>query len=130
LSQGQTRALVPVQALWILCLPLFDTVRLLVWCTALGVSPFRADQEHLHHMFQRRGFGHASSAAIILALHTMSATLGLVGPALGLSEFSLFALFMLLFLVYVLWLGYPWRQQRWLGGALSASDRDPLAPRA
>ena len=36
LTQGDERAFQPVQALWFLLIPLSDTVRLLIWRTAMG----------------------------------------------------------------------------------------------
>jgi UDP-GlcNAc:undecaprenyl-phosphate GlcNAc-1-phosphate transferase len=46
LSQGEQCAVAPAQALWIMLIPLMDTVRLFIWRSALGGSPFSADQHH------------------------------------------------------------------------------------
>lgn len=118
LSQGSERAFAPVQALWIVLVPLFDTVRLLIWRPVRGISPFRGDQEHLHHLLRRHGLSHRRTVTTVLLSCGATAVFGVAGPQLGVSEFWMFYLFMGLFAAYALWLGHAWWQRRWLGAAL------------
>ena len=127
LSQGSGRVIAPAQALWIAVIPLMDTVRLLIWRAAQGQSPFKGDQEHLHHVLRRLGVNAGRSVGWILAMALGAAVFGVTAPALGISELSLFYGFMGLFTAYALfmaWIGF----QRGLFGRpmearLGAGDR-------
>ena len=45
-------------ALAVLCLPVFDTLRVMAMRIFRGVSPFQRDSNHLHHTFVKVGFSH------------------------------------------------------------------------
>ncbi|MFQ5545739.1 MAG: MraY family glycosyltransferase [Acidiferrobacterales bacterium] len=74
LSQGENRAMTPVTALWILALPLIDTVSILLRRVLSGRSPFSGDRDHLHHILLMAGCsvnktnGVLLSATLILGL--------------------------------------------------------------
>ncbi len=108
LSQGETRAIAPVQALWFLLVPLFDTVRLLIWRPARGCSPFAASRDHLHHVLRSYGLDHADCAWLMLYVAAIAALFGLAAPGLGISEFALFYLFMVLFTAFALGVNWLW----------------------
>jgi UDP-GlcNAc:undecaprenyl-phosphate GlcNAc-1-phosphate transferase len=112
LSQGNSRAIAPVQALWLLAIPLMGTVRLLVWRLCMGRSPFSGDQEHLHHVLRRLGLSTGHSVAVVLVLALAGAAFGLAGPTLGVSEIGLFLTFMACFCTYALFLGFGWWRGR------------------
>ncbi|MEM7405265.1 MAG: MraY family glycosyltransferase [Pseudomonadota bacterium] len=112
-----TRAMLPVQALWVLCVPLMDTVRLLVWRAAYGTGPFKPDRQHLHHVLQRRGWSHGQAAATVIALHATGVIAGLVAPGYGVSEFAMFYAFMALFFCYAVALGWEFDRQHGFSGA-------------
>ena len=108
LSQGDARAIAPAQALWILLVPLFDTVRLLIWRPVRGCSPFGASRDHIHHVLRSYGFGHGASAWLLLGIGAAAALFALLAPSLGISEFALFYLFMGLFTLYALIASWFW----------------------
>lgn len=54
LSQGNFHAMKPVTALWILAVPLFDTVAVMVRRITNGLSPFTSDCKHLHHLLMEQ----------------------------------------------------------------------------
>ena len=54
LSQGDHRAMAPVTALWILAVPLFDTLSVMIRRLVNGQSPFAADRGHLHHVLMEQ----------------------------------------------------------------------------
>lgn len=118
LTQGDERAFQPVQALWFLLIPLSDTVRLLIWRTAMGNSPFQGDQEHLHHVLRRLRLRHGLTVYLILALALAGAAFGILAPRLGMSELTLFMCFMAWFVVYSLALGVAWWRQSLFGISL------------
>lgn len=51
------------------CIPLFDTLRVMFVRILRGVSPFRADKTHLHHLFIDMGFSHLGAALSILSIN-------------------------------------------------------------
>lgn len=58
-------------ALSVLCIPVFDTVRVMSMRILRKTSPFRADKTHLHHLFIEMGFSHIGTTASILALNCL-----------------------------------------------------------
>lgn len=54
-----------VLALSILAYPLIDTLRVFSLRILKGKSPFTADKNHIHHSFEKIGFGHAKSSLSI-----------------------------------------------------------------
>ena len=68
----------PVFALWILAIPLFDTVSCMLRRIASGVTPMTPDRKHLHHLVL--AFGLTAGQAVQL-LNGIAFLLGLVGYA-------------------------------------------------
>lgn len=78
ISEGPRRAVSPVTTLWIVALPLYE----LVWSTARriigGVSPFRADRAHFHHLLLKAGFGVRGAFVMFATLAIFFAAIGLI----------------------------------------------------
>ena len=53
----------------ILCIPVFDTLRVMTARMTRGRSPFKPDKSHLHHLFIDMGFSHFGAAACILSMN-------------------------------------------------------------
>lgn len=62
--------LVPL-TLAILCVPVFDTLRVMVMRILRKTSPFHADKTHLHHIFIEMGFSHIGTTVSILSLNCL-----------------------------------------------------------
>lgn len=75
-SQLPGRAVSPAGIAWIVALPVVDTLSLMVRRVVMGRSPFVADREHLHHVFQRAGYTVAETS---YALTLVAAGFGAVG---------------------------------------------------
>jgi len=116
LSQGEHRAIAPVTALWLVALPLFDTVAIMLRRIINRKSPFSADKEHLHHALILAGIGVAPSALIILTLSSLAVAFGLYGYIYGLSEAIMFYLFLGGFVFYFFAMNRAWGTLRlmWL----------------
>ncbi|MFK7955081.1 MAG: MraY family glycosyltransferase [Lysobacterales bacterium] len=119
LSQGDARVIDPVTALWLLAIPLLDTVFVMIERPRAGESPFRAAQDHLHHLFLRAGFGRARSVLLILLLAIVFAGLGLAGQWLNIDQSWRFYGFIVMAAVYHQMLARAWRRRRWLGRDVS-----------
>ena len=55
----------------VLCIPVFDTVRVMSMRILRGRSPFSPDKTHLHHLFIDMGFSHLGAALFILLINTL-----------------------------------------------------------
>jgi hypothetical protein len=53
----------------VLCIPVFDTLRVMSLRILRGKSPFKPDKTHLHHLFIDMGFSHLGAALFILMLN-------------------------------------------------------------
>lgn len=53
----------------VLCIPVFDTVRVMIARISRGHSPFSPDKTHLHHLFIDMGFSHLGAAVSIISLN-------------------------------------------------------------
>lgn len=104
----------PTTALWILALPLMDTVSLMLRRVAHGKNPFVAGRDHLHHILLRAGYSHSQTVWIMLAIASLLALIGLVGWRLNLPEPLMFWGFIGLFLCYYFAVHHAWRFTRLL----------------
>ena len=61
--------LIPL-SLAIMCVPIFDTLRVMGARIARGTSPFHPDKTHLHHAFIDLGFSHIGTTFSILCINS------------------------------------------------------------
>jgi len=54
----------------VMCVPVFDTVRVMCMRILRKTSPFHPDKTHLHHIFIELGFSHVGTTMSILMLNT------------------------------------------------------------
>jgi len=102
-SQGGDQRVIPATvALWLLAIPLMDTVYLFIARPLSGKSPFEPGTDHLHHLLVQHGLG---KPHVVLLLYIAGVVFGLAGLLIwslpGLEVFSLY-FFLALFLVYSL----------------------------
>ena len=114
LSQGEERAMAPVAALWLLMIPLFDTVWLILWRFSQGRSPTSSDVGHLHHVLQMTGMSAATSVWVMLAIAGALAGLGLIALDSGVAQSTMFYLFLGLFSAYCVFMAVSWRRRKLL----------------
>ena len=114
LSQGEHRAISPVTALWLIALPLFDTVAIMLRRIIKRKSPFSADKEHIHHAFVLSGIGVAPSTLILLSFSALGVAFGLYGNKYGFSESIMFYLFLGVFAFYFFLMKRVWVTLRFM----------------
>lgn len=100
-SQGPDAFIAPVTALWILAIPLMDTVNLLVRRPLRGESPFKPGRDHLHHRLLNAGFDARQTVLIIHAATFVTGSIGLAGYFLNIPEGLMFMAFLLVFTIYM-----------------------------
>lgn len=113
-------------SLAVLCVPVFDTVRVMTMRILRKTSPFHADKTHLHHLFIEMGFSHIGTTVSILTLNCFVVLGWYISYKYGASvDVQLYVVIALSMLVTVgLYYGmrycakrnwYPYRLMKWVG---------------
>ncbi|OCH40297.1 UDP-N-acetylglucosamine--undecaprenyl-phosphate N-acetylglucosaminephosphotransferase [Vibrio cyclitrophicus] len=114
-SQDPSESLMrPITALWLIAMPLMDMAAIMFRRVRRGVSPFKPDREHLHHIFQRLGCTPRQTLAIICAIASSFAGFGIYGEFLKVPESTMFILFLVCFAAYTVAMSYVWRITSWV----------------
>jgi len=128
LSQGEQRVMAPMTAVWILGLPLMDTVTVMLRRIRARQSPFNPDRQHLHHLLlSRRGLSDGQVTARMLALSAASGALGVGAWWIGIPESVQFYAFLAAFVIYYRLTSRIWTRLCQERGAVSGLDRRRLA---
>lgn len=85
-SQGSTRGAAPVTTLWVVALPLYELVWTTVRRVIRGVSPFRPDRNHFHHLLLRAGLGVRGAFVVYVGLAVVLAGAGIVMNQAGVKD--------------------------------------------
>ncbi len=99
----------PVTAIWLLAIPISDTIVCMSRRLLRGQSPFRADRTHLHHILIDLGLPVGRAVALILLLAFVLASMGVAGWAMRVPEPVMFYTSMGVFAVYILLVQYGLR---------------------
>ena len=75
----------PAICLAILAVPVFDTLKVMVYRIVRGRSPFRPDKTHLHHMYIDLGYSHLATSGSILVINFFIVAVTLVSWLMGAS---------------------------------------------
>lgn len=119
LSQGESRAMTPVTALWFFAVPLIDTVSQMLRRILKGRSPFAPDREHFHHALLLARYSPEQSLGIVIGISVVTSLIGLGGLYLGVPEVVMFYGFLLLFATYFLGMIWAWKVRRFLHRSIS-----------
>lgn len=117
-TQGEDRLMPPAVALWVVAVPLIDTVAMMLRRILKGRSPFSPDREHFHHVLLLAGFSPRLTLAIIVAVALLSAGFGIGGWYLGLPESLLLYTFLAFFCTYFFAIMRAWKVKRFLTRSL------------
>ena len=113
----------PVTAIWLLAIPISDTIVCMSRRLAKGQSPFRADRTHLHHILIDLGMPVARAVALIHLLAFVLAGMGVAGWALRVPEHVMFYTAMAVFAAYILLVQYGLRRVTARAPRLGLSER-------
>ncbi len=100
-SQGEQRIIPPVLVLWLIAVPLFDSICIMLRRIQKGKSPFAPDREHLHHILPLKGFSVNQTlitiltVSLVMALTAITASLFFMVP-----DQLLFVVFLLFFTLF------------------------------
>jgi len=107
-TQSDSASFRPITALWVIAVPLMDMVAIMLRRIRKGQSPFKADREHLHHIFLRLGLNSRQALAVITSFSCMLATIGVIGEYLMVPDLIMLLLFILVFSGYSYALQHIW----------------------
>ncbi|MCE2573600.1 UDP-N-acetylglucosamine--undecaprenyl-phosphate N-acetylglucosaminephosphotransferase [Motilimonas eburnea] len=99
----------PVTALYIIAIPLMDMAAIMYRRMKKGLSPFKPDRDHLHHIFQRAGYSRLHTLIFISLAAIIMAGAGILGEMFDTPEWLMFTSFMIIFAVYNLVLANIWK---------------------
>ncbi len=119
LTQGETKVMEPAAAVWILAIPILDTLCLIVRRLRRGESPFSGGRDHLHHILLDSGL---SVNRTLLTIFSMSALLGgfaVIGSVLWSVDAYIYVISFL-----VLFSAYLWVMCRWDDQSIQTYDAD------
>ena len=101
ISGNNERIIHPAAVLWLLALPLFDTVAVMLRRFLRKSSPFKADRTHIHHLLLDMGLDDALIVKLLFMVSAVFAAFGLIGVfVLHIPDSMLFYLFLLFFALY------------------------------
>jgi UDP-GlcNAc:undecaprenyl-phosphate/decaprenyl-phosphate GlcNAc-1-phosphate transferase len=93
-SQGPAPAAKPVTMLWVVALPLYELSWTVIRRTIRGISPFKPDNGHLHHLVLQSGLGVRGAFVLFVALAILLASFGIAVDWLGVPDSWSFGLFL------------------------------------
>ncbi|NOU51800.1 UDP-N-acetylglucosamine--undecaprenyl-phosphate N-acetylglucosaminephosphotransferase [Pseudoalteromonas sp. JBTF-M23] len=99
-SQGDVKALDPVTGLWIAAIPIMDAVSTITRRIKKGMSPFKPDREHLHHILQRLGVGPKMTLVVICTIASLFASVGIIAQLYQVPDYIMFYSFLLCQVLY------------------------------
>jgi UDP-GlcNAc:undecaprenyl-phosphate GlcNAc-1-phosphate transferase len=100
-SQGETSCITPTLVLWIIALPLYDSICIMSRRMHRGQSPFAPDREHLHHILPLEGFTINTTVVVLLTFSLLLSVSSLAARFFfGASDRLLFFIFLTLFAGY------------------------------
>jgi UDP-GlcNAc:undecaprenyl-phosphate GlcNAc-1-phosphate transferase len=111
-SQGEKSFIKPVTALYLVALPVFDTIFVMLRRMLAGGSPFKPDKSHLHHLFLACEFTQTKALVAMIISQSMLIGLGLILLTMGVGEYIQFYLFVLLSIVYYLLMQKMWQLKK------------------
>ncbi|WP_230432953.1 UDP-N-acetylglucosamine--undecaprenyl-phosphate N-acetylglucosaminephosphotransferase [Plesiomonas shigelloides] len=99
----------PVTALWIIGLPLMDMLGIMVRRIRKGISPLRADRNHLHHILLHAGLSSKQSLLLMVLINSFIVTSGILLESNGAHQWLMMILYLVLFMAYSLCLACDWK---------------------
>lgn len=98
--EGGSTLIKPVTALYLVGLPVYDTIYVMLRRILSGVSPFKPDKTHLHHLFLALGLSQTKALFAMVGVACILISLGVIFLKLGVSEYIQFYVFVFLSALY------------------------------
>jgi UDP-GlcNAc:undecaprenyl-phosphate GlcNAc-1-phosphate transferase len=109
-TQGENKIITPTLALWIIAVPLIDSVCIMLRRIRKGRSPFAPDREHLHHILLLAGYSVNQILALYLVCSLNISMAGITASfILNVPQDVLFIGFLLLFACHYWCMNHAWK---------------------
>ncbi|KIO36135.1 UDP-N-acetylglucosamine--undecaprenyl-phosphate N-acetylglucosaminephosphotransferase [Shewanella sp. cp20] len=112
--EADVRVFAPVTALYLIGIPLMDMAAIMYRRVKKGMSPFKPDRDHLHHIFERAGYSRKQTLVRISVASIVLASIGISGEWLHVPEWVMFLGFIVIFVAYNWALAHIWQILTWL----------------
>lgn len=109
LTQGRHGSVEPMVMVWLLALPLLDTLYLIATRLWRGTSPLNADRRHFHHVLLWWGLTPGQANLAWNAVAVLFIAIGMMGHAYGWASVDLFIGFLATAVLYFVGLAGVWR---------------------
>lgn len=109
ITQTTPRDFYPISAVWILGVPIMDTVYVMLRRMVRGISPFSADRWHVHHTLIYMGLSETQTSWLLLAASLLFGGIGFFGWFYGIPEYVLTYAFLVTFLAHCIFMQW-WRE--------------------
>ena len=111
LSQMPQTHLSPVDVLWCVALPVFDTLAVMYRRVREGRSPFQPDRGHIHHILLGAGLGPRATLMVLVVLAAGLASIGALVSSAAHSAGANLAAFCLILGIYMVTVMRMWSRQ-------------------
>lgn len=101
LSQPPQLSMLPVGVMWLLAIPVIDTLTLFFIRKLRGRHPFEPDRNHLHHRLLDKGVPVHYATPFILLAAVACGTLAIQAPIIGVPDVVLFAGWWIVLGIYI-----------------------------
>ncbi|MCF6202839.1 MAG: UDP-N-acetylglucosamine--undecaprenyl-phosphate N-acetylglucosaminephosphotransferase [Methylococcaceae bacterium] len=109
-SKIEKNIISPVTVLWIIAIPLFDSISIMIRRIRKGQSPFAPDREHFHHILLLAGYSVNQTVGIILLIAFTAGSFGILGDRLfNFPEWLMFYIFISFFYLYYWGMTHSWK---------------------
>lgn len=122
ISQADSSALSPISLAWILALPVFDTITVMLRRIMKHKSPFEADRDHLHHIFMKAGLSDRAAVNLLLLWVLSMGAIGVGGWHFGVPEILLLIGLVFAFLLYLYFVLHAWKTMKAIKRLLHRSN--------
>jgi UDP-GlcNAc:undecaprenyl-phosphate GlcNAc-1-phosphate transferase len=109
-SQGNKATILPVTALYLVAIAVYDTIFVMLRRIFAGKSPFKPDNTHLHHYLLSKNLSQTSVLLIMILLSSVFILLGLAFMRYQMPEFFQFYLFVIFSIFYYFVMQKAWGQ--------------------
>lgn len=109
-TQGENPAFKPVTAVWIAAIPLWDLTSTFYRRIKHGQSPFKAGNDHLHHLCLRMGLSQRQTLGLIMMVGCLASVVGVAGEYYLVPEYIMLAIYVALFFSYSVLLTRLWKR--------------------
>ncbi|MDZ7809413.1 MAG: MraY family glycosyltransferase [Arhodomonas sp.] len=102
----------PVAYLWVVAVPVIDTLSLMVRRVLRGRHPFSADRDHLHHLFLRAGFTPGEGSYCLVGISLAAGGIGILGGLAGVPDWLLAVALLGVLVGHYVFIRHAWRTLR------------------